>query len=60
MTRDEAKAKIRELGGVVGASVSKKTDYVVVGEGPGVKLERAEKLGVRTLTGKEFLKMLRI
>lgn len=59
MTREEAKEKIRELGGEVSESVSKKTDYVVVGKEPGSKLEKAKKLGIKTLTEKEFLKMLK-
>lgn len=58
MTRDEAKAKIRELGGGVAGSVSKETDYVVVGETPGSKLDRARSLGIKTLTEREFLKLI--
>jgi len=58
MTRDEAKAKIRELGGHTTGSVSKNTDYVVVGEDPGSKAEDAKKLGVKTLTESEFLEMI--
>ena len=54
MTRDEAKQRIRALGGDVSESVSKKTDYVVVGRNPGLKFERAKKLGVHTLDEKEF------
>jgi DNA ligase (NAD+) len=49
MTRDEAKAKIRALGGEVSESVSKTTDYVVVGEEPGSKFDKAKKLGVQIL-----------
>jgi DNA ligase (NAD+) len=49
MTRDEAKDKIRTLGGKVTGSVSGKTDYVVAGEKPGSKLGKAQKLGVAVL-----------
>lgn len=58
LTRDEAKAKIRELGGKISSSVSKKTDFLVVGEEPGSKLDEAKRLGVRTLSEEEFLKMI--
>ena len=58
MSRDDAKAKIREFGGDVSESVSKKTDYVIVGENPGSKLEKAKKLGVKIVDEKEFLKMI--
>jgi DNA ligase (NAD+) len=57
MTRDEARAKIRNMGGDVSGSVSKETDYVVVGENPGSKLADAQKLRVKTLDEKQFLKM---
>ncbi|WP_405229203.1 NAD-dependent DNA ligase LigA [Lentisalinibacter sediminis] len=49
MTRDEAKDRIRAAGGKVTGSVSKKTDFVVVGENAGSKLEKAEALGVETI-----------
>lgn len=58
MTREEAKEKIREAGGKTSESVSKNTDYVVVGEEPGAKADKARTLGVRTLTEKEFLKLV--
>jgi len=58
MSREAAKEKIRELGGDVSESVSKKTSYVVFGAEPGSKYDKAQKLGVKTLDEKEFLKIL--
>ncbi|MGC9611162.1 MAG: NAD-dependent DNA ligase LigA [Minisyncoccia bacterium] len=58
MSRDEAKEKIRALGGEVSESVSSKTNYVVAGDTPGSKLDKAKKLGVKILREKEFLEML--
>ncbi|MDO8664513.1 MAG: NAD-dependent DNA ligase LigA [Candidatus Liptonbacteria bacterium] len=55
MPRDEAKEKIRELGGDISESVSKKTSYVVVGSEPGSKYEKAKELGVKTISEKEFM-----
>ncbi len=59
MGRDEAKTKIRDLGGSVSSSVSIKTDFVVAGEKAGSKLAKAEKLGVKILSENQFLKMLK-
>ncbi|MFA4941333.1 MAG: NAD-dependent DNA ligase LigA [Patescibacteria group bacterium] len=58
LTREEAKAKIRELGGNISSSVSKKTDYVVAGDEPGSKYDDAQKLGVKIVDEEKFLKML--
>ena len=57
LTRDEAKAKIREIGGSVSSSVSKNTDFVVAGENPGSKYDKAKKLGVKILDEEEFMKI---
>jgi DNA ligase (NAD+) len=57
-SRDEAKRMIEEAGGRVVGSVSKKTDYVVVGSDAGSKLDKARALGVRTIDEVELLKLL--
>ena len=57
-SRDEAKAKIRELGGDVSGSVSKKTSYVVAGENPGSKYSKAKELGVKIISEAEFKKLI--
>lgn len=58
MTRDQARAIIEGGGHKVAGSVSKKTDYVVFGEGAGSKLEKARELGVRVLDEREFLQLI--
>jgi DNA ligase (NAD+) len=58
MDRDDVKKKIKALGGDVSGSVSKNTDYVVVGENAGSKLAKAQELGIKTLDENEFLKLL--
>ena len=57
-TREEAGDLIRQRGGKVSSSVSRKTDYVVVGADPGSKYRKAQELGVRTLDEEEFYRML--
>jgi len=58
LSRDEAKELIRSQGGEVSGSVSKETDYVLLGDNPGSKYDKANKLGVKTINEQEFLKMV--
>ncbi|PJA86974.1 MAG: NAD-dependent DNA ligase LigA [Candidatus Moranbacteria bacterium CG_4_9_14_3_um_filter_42_9] len=58
-TRDEAKDIIRKEGGNVSSSVSKKTDYVLVGVNPGSKYNKAKELGVKIIDEREFEKMIK-
>ena len=58
LTRDEAKEKIKSLGGDVSESVSKKTTAVIAGAEAGSKLAKAEKLGVKVMDEEEFLAMV--
>jgi DNA ligase (NAD+) len=53
-TRNEAAEIIEKLGGRVSSGVSRKTDYVLAGENPGSKLDKANKLGIRIIGEKEF------
>ena len=57
-TRDGIQAKLLELGAKPASSVTKKTDYLIVGEKAGSKLTKAQQLGIRTLTEDEFEEML--
>ena len=57
-TRQEAEARIKALGGKAGSDVTKETSYLVVGVDPGSKLAKAQKLGIKTLSETEFLKLL--
>jgi DNA ligase (NAD+) len=58
-SRDETTRMIEEAGGRVIGSVSKKTDYVVVGSDPGSKLDKAKSLGVKTIDEVELLRLLK-
>lgn len=59
LSRPDASDLIKEKGGVVGSSVGKDLDYLVVGEKPGSKYEKAKKLGVKIITEDEFLDLVK-
>ncbi|MEA3432044.1 MAG: NAD-dependent DNA ligase LigA [candidate division WOR-3 bacterium] len=56
--RDDVTRLIENLGGRVSSSVSSNTDFVVVGESPGSKYEKAKELGVKTISEEEFVEMI--
>ena len=58
ITREEAEGKIRALGGKASSSVSKNTDYVVAGDNPGSKYDKAKELNVNILSESKFKSML--
>ncbi len=58
-TREQASEIIISLGGNVSPSVSKKTDYVLVGDKPGSKYDKAKALGIRIISEDEFMRMIR-
>jgi len=58
LSRDEAKARARVAGARIASSVSKNTDFVVLGEDAGSKASKAADLGIKTLTEEDFLKLL--
>ncbi|HOX41319.1 MAG TPA: NAD-dependent DNA ligase LigA [bacterium] len=59
MTREEAHKTIIQYGGEVSSAVSAKTDYVLAGEDPGSKYDRAKKLEVKIINEKEFFEMIK-
>ena len=58
MSREQAEARIRDLGGKVGSAVSKATSFLVVGAEAGSKLTKAQQLGVKTIDEEAFARML--
>ena len=60
LSRQQAKEKLQALGGKVTGSVSKKTDYVVVGADPGSKAAKAQDLGVKILSEEGLLELLSV
>ncbi len=59
-SREKAEELVRDIGGEVVSSVSKNTDYVIVGENPGSKFEKAKSLGVKILTEKQFQELIHV
>jgi len=58
LSRHEAKARIKELGGQVASGISRKVTHVVLGDSPGSKLTKARELGLPVITENEFLRLL--
>ncbi len=58
LTRDEAQRLVASRGGRVASTVSRQVDYVVAGENPGSKLDRARELGIPVLTEAEFRRLI--
>lgn len=58
LSRHEAKARIKELGGQVASGISRKVTHVVLGENPGSKLTKARELGLTVITEDEFLRLI--
>ena len=58
LSRQQVQQAIRQAGGKSSSSISKKTDFVLAGENPGSKLDKARKLGVEVIDEKRFLKMM--
>lgn len=58
LTREQAQEIIKSHSGKTSSAISKKTDYLLLGENPGSKLQKATDLGVKTITEQEFLNMV--
>jgi DNA ligase (NAD+) len=58
-SRQQAEQAIRQAGGKSSSSVSKKTDFVLAGENPGSKLDKAKNLGVEVIDEKQFMEMIK-
>ena len=59
MSRDEAKQKLNNLGAKVGSSVSKNTDYVIVGDQPGSKAKKAKELNIPIINENEWIETIK-
>jgi len=59
MSRPEAQERVQEYGGEIKEAVTKDLNYLVVGENPGSKLEKAKKIGIKIVQEKEFLEMIK-
>ena len=59
MARSEAEARIKALGGIAKANVTRKTAYLIVGADPGSKLVQAQALGIKQLTEDDLLRLLK-
>ena len=59
MSRDEAKQKLHKLGAKVSSSVSKNTDYVIVGEQPGSKAKKAKELTIPIINENEWVEIIK-
>jgi len=59
VAREEATSRLEEAGAKVSGSISRKTDFLLAGEGAGSKLEKARELGIRIVDWPEMLKILR-
>jgi len=57
MSRPEASDLVKQKGGIVASSVGKNIDYVVVGEKPGNKYNKAKKIGIKILSEEDFRKL---
>jgi DNA ligase (NAD+) len=58
LSREDAKKIVEDLGGSVTSTISENIDYVVVGDKPGSKYEKAKKLGLKRISEEEFRKMV--
>jgi DNA ligase (NAD+) len=60
LSRTEAESQLKKLGARIGASVSRKTDYLIAGAEAGSKLEKAKEFGIRIISEEEFLELIRV
>ena len=58
LSRDEAKHQAIQMGAKISSSVSKNTDYLIIGEKPGSKEKKAKELGISILTEEDWIKLI--